>query len=287
VPEALNNPAAVGGKRTLIKLVAGLVLLAMLVSFSVRYGDVLRMVTVAQVAIATLISIVIILLNGVVGYRTLTLVAGKIALRDVINVTALSSFANALGGLPIGIVYKFHIFRQKSELPASSILTGLVYFTGLNVASLLGIAGLTSPWKVLLVPLLMSWVLPWLPGIRRLPGLAGFNWKTHAGNCLLSLVVSTTMILCYLALMGNHCSDVACYVEQAGVTAVGLSLNFLVNGQSLGGVSELTMGIAGFLHGADLLRGVELAIIIRLSTLLAATCLLGVLKLVYGKSHLL
>lgn len=285
-PDLAAQPALPSRRRSLVKLLAGVVLLALLVIFSLRYGEILRTVTLKDIVLVSFISVFIVLLNGLASYRTLQLVAGKIELRDAIAVTTLSSFANALGGLPIGIVYKFYVFRKKSELAPGLIITALVYFTVLNIAALLALAGLFSHVPILLLPFAASCLLPAVPGIRRIPGLATFGWRTHAANVLLSLVTSSTMILCYLALVGNICADLACYGEQAGVVSVGLALNFMVNGQSLGGASELTMGLAGYLHGASLLQGVELAIVTRCGTLVASLILLGSLKLVYGKDNL-
>lgn len=287
MPELANDvaPSPTGGLRRHIKLLLGLLLLAALAYFSWRYGEIVRHISPLALATTTAISVVIIVLNGLISYRSLTLMAGRIRLLDALHVTAISAFANALGGLPVGLVYKFHVFRQQSGLSAKAIFVGFAYFTLLNVATLLALSGLLSDWWWLSLPLVACALLPALPFARWLPSAPGLGWRQHAGNLLLSLLTSVAMIICYLVLLTDRCATLSCHAEQAGMIGAGLALNFLINGQSLGGASEFTMGFVGFLHGARLLQGVELAIIIRLSSLLAALPLMGIMKIIHGQDR--
>lgn len=253
------------------KWLVGIFLIGGCIYLAFTQGELLLSIRLSDILTATTISVATIVVNAAITGRAVRLLGGKINNAEAIRITSVGTFSNTLIGLPIGTAYKFVVLRRSSNLSSRHILFGLLYFTLMNVLILTAVAGVSSKNYWLCTPLALTIALPLLP-VKLLPSFTKnlFRWQTHLINVLFCFVACALMISCYMALSTIICADSSCFSDQITVVSLGMAFNFLINGQSIGGVPELTMGFSSLLHGYGMLLGIELGIALRFCSLAAA-----------------
>lgn len=276
-----------------IKPLLGLLLLTLLIAWIAREGELLARLSTAAVFWSTLVSILTIGVNAIVLRSIAVFYGGRLAYDSALRLSALGALGNALGGIPIGTALKFALLYKDSGLKISEITSGMVAFS------------LATTFWLLLTATASSAALPLAGHIALLSILAtiGFAVLAISAGILVSrnhrfaplitplltkrslllihvngLAVATVFLSNYWVL-GRLLApeiDVPSLLFTASVGIL-ISLGSLL--QSVGGIHELAMGLSSTLSGLEAVTGIELALVMRLTAIIAAATMLALLML--------
>lgn len=281
-----------------IRAVIGMGILFAVAYWVYREGSLLRQIN----AWALICSILIVQVINIVSAALLCIIARiyhrKLSFRLALYIGALGSLGNASGGLPIGTTLKYAILRQKTGLTIGQITFGLVSVTvvislSLLVVTAVSIISLEFPPGAKIIPLVLfiggmgtvMLLVRWSCRYKRIaelvkPVLArGLRGRLALFGCLLALLfVVNYVVVGYFVLPERSMSAVAFMSASAMLLSI---VSFL---QSIGGIQEIVMGFTAFLTGAQMIEGVQLALIIRLTVIIASSLTIAWYFLVSGES---
>lgn len=211
--------------------------------------------------------------------------------RSALHVSALGSFGNAAGGLPIGTALKFIILYKQAGLRIAQVTTGLAAFTAGISLVLLGYASFSSAWLDLptgirlIPPVLLAMAVLVLAYLRRRYGGTGF-FREIASPLLtprvarqlgvFSLITGTLFIVNYLVICMFLLPEFN-LVTGIFVASVGILVGLGTLMQSTGGIQELSIGLTTLLTGGGILDGVQLALTMRMTSILSSALILALL----------
>ncbi|MCP5163427.1 MAG: hypothetical protein H7A00_17420 [Hahellaceae bacterium] len=182
----------------------------------------------------------------------------------------MTTFTNALSGMPLGTAIKFAALHNKSGLKKREILAGQIYFTFLNAFLLLtvGVSVVIPEASILLILIfiLLYFLMKKIGFSQVIPLL---EVKVMFKSLSLSLSVTTLMIFCYFMIVDINTARVDIY-SFISMICLGLVLGFSSGAPSLGGLQEILMGVASQLVIGEALFGVELALIMRFVSLVSS-----------------
>lgn len=278
---------------SLLKPIGGLALLAWLITWIVREGELLSRLNGGVIVYSTLASACTIGLNAL----TLRLMAdfyrGRVTYPNALRLSALGALGNALGGLPIGTTLKFILLYKGSGLTLSEITAGLVAFSLSITLWLLAVA--TVAGHLLSLPLQVAGAAPLVLLGMVVLAMPAARWarRNHklgplidpllqTGNVARILALGAAVAALFLANYWLISSFLFPHIDAltllfAASIGILVSLGSLL--QSVGGIHELAMGFSSYLSGQAALTGIELGLVMRLTSILASAALFAVLLL--------
>jgi hypothetical protein len=277
-----------------IKPVAGMVLLAAVIGWIARHEEIAELLDARVLLCSTIISIATVGLNAWVLTLSVAYFRGRLSTTDALRLSALGTIGNTLGGLPIGTTLKYALLYKKSGLKIGEITAGLIFFSVLTCAWLIVCAVLVShdaavappvKWLVfvaaLVFPSAVAAAAWWLRRHRRWAPLVRPLWRRDnlVRGALVSLGITATFIANYtvvcLFLFPQTPIPLVMFVAAIGTI---ISMGSVL--QTVGGVTELSMGLSALLSGVRAVTGATLALALRFSAILAAVAVLSILMLV-------
>jgi hypothetical protein len=281
------------------KPIAGMLLLAVVVWWIAHHGEALARIGAAVLFYSTLISAMTVVLNAAVLRLSVRYFRGNLSPRNALRLSALGTLGNALGGLPIGTALKYTLLYQKSGLTIGEITAGLACFSvmtcgWLTLYALLVLGGTPLSHDARLVFLVLAGVAlivlvavtMYLRTRRRFaaliePFLRPANLLRAA---LVSAAITTTFVMNYTVVARFLFPELptATVVFVASIGTI-ISMGSVL--QTVGGITELSMGLSSLLSGLRAVTGATLALVLRLTAILAAGIVFGALLLTDRNRH--
>lgn len=288
----MNSDQPINRFRTLLRTLLGLVLLAIVITWIIRHGTLIEQASFGLMLGSLIVSFFINLINAVIIKIIVDAYRGGLTYAGALHVSALGSFGNAGGGLPIGTGLKFAILHRRGRLKLREIAAGLAISAA--VISFLLVTGMaasiwcmdfpfavkTAPAGLLVTGLLLaysSW--PWLkkkPMARWIqPMLASGSFDRLFLACLL---MAAAYLLNYL-IIGHFLFPEIPVMQMIFMACFGILAGMVSLLQSVGGISEISMGIASYLSGARLIDGAQMALFMRFTSLISSGVFLALFYL--------
>ena len=274
-----------------LKPLVGMMILGTLVYWVIKEGVLLERINLSVAAAATAASGVLNLLNALIVKIIVTVYDRKITFVKSLHLSVLGTFGNSAGGLPLGTTLKYVLLHQQSGLKIREITAGLVVFTFATSLFLLcytavsawstGLS-LTTKMAPALILVMLALLLPILwrhlrtrQSIFRLVG--PFLQKRNLQRVLAtSAMTATGFVFSYwlvaALLLPEIPTPTILFVASAGTLT---SLATLL--QSVGGIQELSVGLSAYLSGVRLIDGLQVALVLRVASLLSSGLFLALL----------
>lgn len=244
---------------------------------------------------STLIS----LLTCVLQASTLTSIAHafqrNLDIRYALRIGSLSSLGNAAGGLPLGTTVKYTILYSKIGMSLAQITFGLsAYTVGISLA-LLGYAVL-GIWvlhfhlliKIVFMAILLGGIAVifpiarfWAKRSRSLSELIGpFLKKPTSVTVALISFVTASLFTLNSAVVGLFLFPEHSFFHLLFISASGILLGLGSLLQSVGGIQEIAMGFSAYASGIKTIDGVQIALVMRFTSIISSGVVLGLSYLV-------
>lgn len=292
----MNSGQAINRLRTLFRPLLSLALLAVVTTWIVRHGTLIKDVSLGLALGSVTVSFFINLINALIIKTIVGAYQGKLAYVNALHISALGSFGNASGGLPIGTGLKFAILHRQSGLKVKEIAAGLA--VSAVIISLLLVAGMSvSIWfmdfpfsakaapgslliaSLLLIPLCWPWLKKKAIARLILPLLAN-------GHLARLFAASLLMVLAFVFnywIIGYFLFPKVSDMQMIFIACLGILAGLGSLLQSVGGVQEISMGLATYLAGARLIDGAQLALVMRFTSLISSGSFLAFFYLLSAK----
>jgi len=273
----------------LLRLFFGLSLLAVIIIWVAKQGILTERISVGLVICSTFVSLLINFINASVIRTIVAVYQGKITYASSLRISSLGALGNAAGGLPIGTGLKFAILYKQNRLRVTEITSGLVIFSIAISFVLLAYAS-ASIWAMNF-PLFIKAI----PGLLFIAGIffmlllwrvlskkniairlvKPFLKAQHLQRLLvISFSMATAFLLNYWIISRFLFPDIPS-MQIVFVASVGILTGLGSLLQSVGGIQEISMGIAAFVSGANLIDGAQLALFLRITSLISSGLLLA------------
>ena len=281
-----------------VRGVVGVGLLAGLVVFAWKHGTLLRHLDPALLARVIGLATASVLANGAlmawIG-RGQPPPGRPLSFGEALQVSSFGSFANAAGGIPIGTVMVFGTLMRRHRFSLTGIAMGKGLGAVLNIGWMLlivaagleagiGVGASRNPtalaWAAGLLGLLCLGLPPLVRGLylktrfragEVFRNLAGPLWP--AGLAITGVMAFTNVAL--YAVVVRHYLPASGWGLAIGWAAASLVLGFLLSVNTIGGAQEIVAGLSGLLFRLPLVVGVELALVVRLGTIVATGVVAG------------
>lgn len=277
----------------LFKPILGLLLLGLVIVWIAKQGILFDKLSVNLILASTTASVFINLLNASVIRTIVGAYHGKIGYARSLHISALSAFGNAAGGLPVGTTLKFALLYRQSGLKIKEITFGLILFTVAITFMLLGYVSISIPAMNFRLSLSV------IPGILFVLGVAltAFLWSWLSAKKIMPqtaspllrhpyfvqlLLVSfslTTMFIFNYWIIGYFLVPDIPPMQMIFIASVGILTGLGSLLQSVGGIQEISMGIATAISGSNLIDGAQLALTMRITSLISSAIILSLLYL--------
>jgi hypothetical protein len=259
-----------------LRALLGISILAAICAWVIREGSFWRLITAETLVWSAILSLAIGLLQGLTLKAIARACGRSVDLGRALQITALGTLGNNVGGLPIGTALKVAILRDSVGLTLGQITGGLAAFTvgtslWLLVGASLAILPLDLAPGIKTVPALLLLVATALVivlvRVARQPRFAATLRPLTQPESLaaiggLSLAIAALFILnsCVvgLALLPGHDIAALAFLSASG-TLVGLATLI----QSIGGVLEIAMALMARTIGANPVEGAQIALVLR------------------------
>jgi hypothetical protein len=291
---SMLDSSTVGAKqqpssRLWIRATLGLCILSAIIFWVAREGSLLQQLNVWAIAISILIFFVTNVVNASMLQLLVRIYGREMSFRLALQIGTLGSLGNATGGLPIGTTVKYAILNKHVGLTIAQITFGLIAVAaGIALALLafaaISIFALDYPPAIKLAPivLLIGGVGALVVVVRFLyrrgrfaglldPLIVGRNARTLL---LFSVSMATLSVLNYLVVgwfvLPTYSAMAIVFISASGML-VGLASLL----QSIAGLQELIMGLTALATGTHAVDGVQLALVIRLTSVISSGLTLG------------
>lgn len=281
------------------KPLVGIALLGLVALWAIREGDALSRLGLPVVVYSVLVASVTIGLNAI----TLKIIAncfqGTLSYRNALHFSALGALGNAIGGLPIGTALKYLLLYKHSGLRATQVTTGLVIVSiaislWLLLSTAVSAVALPMPGyyrfgpAILLVAggILVFNLAKWASRQPSLTPLINPFIKPNplAQVIATSLAVTVTFLLNYW-IVAHLLFPAIDSTEIVFLASLGILIGLGSLVQSVGGIQEVSTGLAAVISGNNLITGVELALVMRIASVIASTILLTLAALLAIRSR--
>lgn len=270
--------------RSWIRAAIGLGTLSAVTFWVLREGSLLQQMNAWALLWSTLIVLLINFVSAALLRVTARMYQRDLSYRLALYIGALGSLGNATGGLPIGTTLKYAILRQRVGLTIGQITFGLVSVTvaislSLSAVAAISVIGLEFTPGMKIVPaalfacgtgatLIFLW---WSRTHNALPSLLKplFAEAHMAKLALFSLLLAMLFVINYMV-VGLFVLPERSVPAVAFISASAMLLSIASFLQSVGGIQEIVMGFTAFLTGAQIIEGVQLALIIRLAAIISS-----------------
>lgn len=268
-------------------------LLGAIIVWILKEGILITKLGVELILYSSIVSFSTNLINASILRTIVDTYHGELSFLNALHLSALGTFGNSAGGLPIGTTLKYIILHKRSGLNIKQITAGLIVFTVVISYFLLAYASI-SAWY-LHFPHTIKWIPTILFLVSILFLLLLWKWLRNKGTMvnlinpflssksfyrllINSFAVSTLFLIGYLIvgyiLFPSMQAMVIVFVSSVGLLAGLASLL-----QTVGGVHEFSMGFSAFISGTDLLDGVQLALTMRIASVLSSGLILSIFYL--------
>jgi uncharacterized membrane protein YbhN (UPF0104 family) len=223
---------------------------------------------------------------------------GALNYKSSLYITSMGTFANAAGGMPIGTALKYILLHKKGKLSVAQTTAGFVVFTiSISLALLLYTAVLIH-WLdirdtyrniatlvlIVCIALLATAVLflRYFPRIHRhfSPFL---KYRVAFRILIISIIVTLGYILNFWIVTYQLFPHLT-FVQTAFSVSLGSLVSQTAFLQSVGGIQELSIGIATSLTGAEVIHGVMLGLTIRMTALASSGLIVASFAMRSGKN---
>ena len=256
--------------------------------FIFKKGDLFEKINVGLISATTLVTIILIILNGV----TIKFIVKaynpdkEIQLGLTVLIAAISTLGNSLGGLPIGTSIKFIILNRFMGVKVIEITFGLVVFafgittfyalyifTVLPFVNIELISKLSLLFYIIIALTLVGAII--IIFVKKSIGNVFFSTfkKYKYQFIILCLLLSIGFIINYL-IVGHF------YIPQINsekiifTASLGSLISTLTFSQGLGGFQELSVGLSSLLTEISFINGVEVAFVLRIAALIGSSIVL-------------
>lgn len=277
----------------------GLCILTVIVVWVINKGILLERLNGTVLVWSTLIS----MLTSMLHAATLSSIAyaygRKLDYRYALYISALGSLGNAAGGLPLGTTLKYIILYKRVGLKIGQITFGLTAYT-IIIALVLLVYATVSAFLLNLQPDIKA-----LPGLLLIISIAVIialgcwggrskvisslldpflRWQSFVFVAVLSFALASLFILNSGA-VGYFLFPELPLIHIIFLSATGIFIGLVSLLQSIAGIQEITMGLSAFLSGIDSIDGVQIALVMRFTAIIASVMILGLSYLIPGKTR--
>ena len=282
-----------------LRTILGVCILAGVVAWVINKGELFNRLNPQVLLWSTLIS----LLTCVLQASTLTSMARvyqrKLSMRYALHISALGSLGNAAGGLPLGTTLKYTILYSRVGLSLSQITFGLsTFIVGISLMLLgyavLGIQALDfqPAIKVVSAMVFIGSVAALFPVAR---------WARH-NNALSRIicpflkkpiavtVASISFSIASLFILNSTLVGLFLFPEHSFFHVLFISASGILLGlgsllQSVGGIQEIAMGFSAYASGINPIDGVQIALVMRFTSIISSGIILGLSYLIPALSR--
>ena len=273
--------------------ILGITLLGIVVIWILNEGTLLSNLSVELIVFSTLASMTLNVMNAAIIRIIVVAYQRHISHNDALHLSALGTLGNSAGGLPIGMTLKYVILNKKKGLKISEITLGLVVFAATISFFLLAFAAV-SCWFINLHPLLRSsivllaitsgsigWWCWWLFKKRspKVNFLAPFLNPHILPRVLFIGLINATLFIASYWIVSLYLLPQISFAFLIFVTSIGLLTGLGTLLQTVGGIHELSLGVAAFIAGAELVDGLQLALTMRIAAILSSSIIVTALYL--------
>jgi len=280
-----SDPAVNRGKYSVfVKPLLGLCLLGVVITWIAKEGELIDKLSLGMILASTIASFTINLANASVILTIVRAFRGKINYASALHISALGAFGNAAGGLPIGTTIKYVILYKQSGLKIREITSGLILFSIAISIYLLCYAAI-SIWQMLfpiyikIIPsilLLTTVILIWLSGrwaSKQNSTMTLIQPLLSTGNLRQIVLISFFMATLFLAnylIISVFLFPATPLISMVFITSTGMLAGLGSLLQSVGGIQEFSMGVASHVSGGSLVNGMQLALVMRVTSLISS-----------------
>lgn len=275
----------------------GLCILTVIVVWVIKKGILLERLSSTVLMWSTLIS----MFSSILHAATLGSIAyaygRKLDYRYALYISALGSLGNAAGGLPLGTAFKYIILYKHVGLKIGQITFGLTAYT------------MTIALVLLAYATVSAFLLNIRPDIKVLPGLLltisivafialgrwgqrnkvissllnpFLRWRSFIIVAALSLTLATVFIL-NSGTVGHFLFPERSLIHIIFLSATGIFIGLVSLLQSIAGIQEITMGLSAFISGIDPIDGVQIALVMRIASIISSGIFLSLFYLMPGQ----
>ncbi len=275
----------------------GLCILAIIILWVLKEGYPIEKMSFTLISSALLAAMTSSFANAMIISEISNVYGGALNYKSSLHITSLGTFANAAGGMPIGTALKYILLHKKGKLSVAQTTTGFVVFTiSISLALLLYIAVLIR-WLdihntyrniaafvlIISIAVLATAILclKYFPRIHR--HFSPFLKHQVAIRILIiSLIVTLGFIFSFWVVAYQLIPHMT-FIQTAFSVALGSLVSQTAFLQSVGGIQELSIGIAASLTGAKVIHGVMLGVTIRMTALASSGLIVAFFALLSGK----
>jgi hypothetical protein len=276
----------------------GLCLLAVIILWVLKEGYPIEKMSFTLISSTLLAAMASSFANAMIISEISKVYGGAMNYKSSLHITALGTFANAAGGIPIGTALKFILLHKRGKLSVAQTTTGFVVFTiSISLALLLYVTVLIH-WldihdtyrSIAALVLIVSMAilatavacLKYFPRIHR--HLSPFlKYQVAFRILIISIIVTLGFILSFWVVTYQLFPQMT-FVQTAFSVSLGSLVSQMAFLQSVGGIQELSIGIATSLTGAEVIHGVMLGLTIRLAALASSGLIVASFTLHSGKN---
>lgn len=282
------------GKWTLaVKPLFGAALLGTVVVWIAGNEQVVARMSAAALTYSTLISSLTVGMNALILRQSVRYYGVTLSRENALRLSALGSLANGLGGLPFGTALKYTLLYRNGGVTAAEIAVGFAVFAVAISGWLFLYTCVTAQLITLtvniapLLPLIFAFgivilllVLRWIRGHRRLyPLFRPFLQPSNIRRVLLISFTAATTFVANYSMVGYVMYPDISTTSMAFLAAAGTLISLGSTVQSVGGITELSLGLSSVAAGLDAITGASLALVLRISAILASAAMLAGLLL--------
>ncbi|MHB8623808.1 MAG: hypothetical protein ACYC9J_10710 [Sulfuricaulis sp.] len=221
----------------------------------------------------------------------------KLDFSYALYISALGSLGNAIGGLPLGTTLKYAILYKRIGLKIGQITFGLASYTaGISLVLLayvaISILFLNFPLNIKVIPIALLVI-----GITTIVILRNLSKQNRAFSSLLRLflkrqIAVTVAVLSFsiasLFILNSSIVGRSLFPEHSLIQVVFISATGIFAGlasllQSVAGIQELTMGLSAFVSGIKPIDGVQIALVMRIASMVSSGLILSLFYLTPGR----
>ena len=266
----------------------GITILTVMGIWVAKEGVILERVNIRLIISATLISLVLNFLNAFTLRTIAKTYGGTLGYSNALHISALGSFANAAGGFPFGTALRYVVLRKQSALSIPQITAGLIAFTlGISIVLIcyaaisvvgtdLQIVVKALPVALLTVSVLTLWFFARYA--RHKQTLQSILNPLLCQTSLMRIMVisfatATFFIVNYLVI-GYFIFPTLSLPNKIFISSMGILMGLGSLIQTVGGIQEISMAFSATLTGAGAIDGVQLALIMRITSVISSGLIL-------------
>ena len=223
----------------------------------------------------------------------------KLDMRYALYVSALGSLGNAAGGLPLGTTLKYTILYKRVGLSLSQITFGLsVFIVGISLILLgyavLGIQALNFQPAIRVVSAVVfigcfAAIFPVIHWGRHNNAFSR-NIGPFLKKPLAVTVASISFSIASLFILNSTLVGLFLFPEHSFFHVLFISASGILLGlgsllQSVGGIQEIAMGFSAYASGINPIDGVQIALVMRFTSIISSGIILGFSYLVPARSR--